>query len=758
MSRRPYRIRLATALASMATAVAVAGAGADPAAAPLAEAMASPQAQHWFDAGEIVAAVILVLVAAALLWYRGALRRARTAGEARYRNLVEAAPFGIVAHRQGQVLFINASGRRTLGLTGDESPPAALLAGLISAEGPSAATDDFPATAPAANPLQLPLGDGSGVYVHPITIDSEFDWRPTRLTFFRDVTAEMAAQRELARSRRRLEMRSRLAAAFLTARGDDLRSHLGALLREILGASCSCVGIFDATGCLRLARNCPLPDDAGPAHEVLLPEAVPEALRRVLETEGPLVFAEPAATAACAPLLGARLVSDGRVLGLVAVGGRGVECRRQESETMADIAAELGPLIQSLLDLEAKDAQLAHGHKMEALGVLAGGIAHEFNNILQSILGYSSLAREDAGDPDHLAADLDRVQRATLRGRDLVQRILQFSRPEEPEAPPLDPMPLAEDLIRELKVTVPRQVTIESRLEADCGRVHAAPEVLRQALANLTTNAVQALGATGGRLTVSLRPWTVPADDGRFPPELRGREVVECAVADTGPGIAETHRARLFDPFYTTREVGQGSGLGLSVVHGLVKGLGGHVTIECPAVGGTVVAIHLPRVGAGGHAAVDDPLPPIPALAATSGAGRGRILFVDDAPELRELAAAMLRRAGFEVEAAADGWEACQRITARPDDFDVVITDQHMPGLTGRELARRVAALRPDLPVILVSGLDEPADPSAAGGPVYREMVTKPFTDQALCLAVQRALAGRPAGERAERPPLDNRG
>jgi signal transduction histidine kinase/CheY-like chemotaxis protein len=757
MSRRRFCNHLAVTLASMATALAAGSVWAHPVSTPPVEGMTSPRALHWLDVGEIVLGVVVVLVTAGLLRYRSALRRARAAGEAHYRDLVEAAPFGIVVHRQGQVLFVNNSGRQTLGLPGDASPPAAVLAGLLSTEIPTVAADGSPWNFPTAHPVHLPLADGPGVDVHAITIDSEFGRQPAQLTFIRDVTAEFAGQRELARSRQRLEMRGRLAAAFLTARGDDLRGNLGALLREILETPCSCVGVFDATGRLRLACNCPVPDGAGPSHKVLLPEAVPKALQRVLEAPGPLILAETGAEEPCAPLLGTRLVSGGRVLGLVAVGGRATEYRREEAETLADIAADLGPLIQSLVETETKDAQLAQAHKMEALGVLAGGIAHEFNNILQTILGFSSLAREDTADPKHQAANLDRVQRATIRGRDLVQRILQFSRPDDAEGPPLDPVPLTEDLIRELKVAWSKSIVIESRLEADCGRVRAAPGVLRQALASLTTNAAQALEATGGRLTVSVRPWCVPADDRRFPSDWCGREVVELAVADTGPGISETHRARLFDPFYTTREVGQGSGLGLSVVHGLVTGLGGHVTIECPAAGGTVASIYLPRVYASRPVAISDPLPAIPATAAT-GARRGRILFVDDAPELRDLAMAMLRGAGFEVETAADGLAACERITARPDDFDVVITDQCMPGLNGRELALRVAALRPGLPVILVSGLDEPVDPSVAEGRVFREVITKPFCGQSLCLAVQRALAGRPAGEHAERPPLDSDG
>jgi signal transduction histidine kinase/ActR/RegA family two-component response regulator len=753
MSRRRFRSRLTATLASLATALAVGSAWAGPPPTPL---QASLRTHHWFDVGEIVAAVMLVLVTAGLLWYRRALRRARTAGEAQYRNLVEAAPFGIVVHRQGQVLFVNGSGLQTLGIRGDASPPTAALAGLLSMEITSGAADGFPVTSANAPPVHLPLVDGPGVDVHAITIDSEFDRQPARLTFIRDVTAEFAAHRELARGRRQLETRSRLAAPFLTTRGDDLRNHLGALLRELFDAPCSCVGVFDAAGRLRLACNCPGPEGTGPGHKLLLPEAVPEALQRVLEAAGPLILTETTAEPPCGPLLGARLVSGGRVLGLVAVCGRAAKYRHEEAETLAGIAADLGPLIQSLLETETKDAQLVQAHKMESLGVLAGGIAHEFNNILQTILGFSSLAREDAADSKHLAADLDRVERATLRGRDLVQRILQFSRLAEPEAPPLNPVPLTDDLIRELKTTLPGNIALEGCLEADCGRVRADPGVLRLALMNLTTNAVQALEATGGRLTVSVRPWAVPTDDRRFPSDWSGREVVEFAVADTGPGIPEALRSRLFDPFYTTREVGQGAGLGLSVVHGLITGLGGHATIECPAAGGTVASIYLPKLPSTGHAAVSHPFPVTPAAAA--GARHGRVLFVDDAPELRELAEAMLSRAGFVVETATDGLAACERFTAQPDAFDVVITDQRMPGLNGQELALRVTALRPGLPVILVSGTNEPADPTVAGGRLFREVVTKPFCGQSLCLAVQRALEGRPDDDHAGRPQLDNGG
>ncbi|MBK7187771.1 MAG: response regulator [bacterium] len=827
----------------------------------------------WLDIGEIVLAAGLVGVVAALVRYRSALRRARADGERQFRGLVEAAPFGIVVHDQEHVRYLNGRGRQVLGLAADVLPGREACGDLLMVPATGAVA---PGSTDTVANTRIRTVDGRALELQVVSIDSEFDRRPARLTFFRDITAELDARRELAESRerlalaleaardgvwdldpasgavdgsaaltdvlnpggptirsaeewlalvhpgdrelleraragaatagtgyecevrllrpdgcvawilergrtvsrvgadgslrlagtvrditarkraeRRLALRGRLAAAFLAARGDLLRANLGTLLQEFLEAPSSCVGMYDTGGRLRMACNCR--DASAPATNLqLAPDAVPGAWRRVLEATGPVIIGDAGTgqNEPCSPLLGVRLVSGDRVLGLVAVAGRESGYRRDDEENLAGIAADLAPLVQAHLEAEAKDAQLAQAQKMEALGVLAGGIAHDFNNILQAILGFSSLARQDANDPGRLAADLDRVQRATVRGRDLVQRILQFSRPGDPEAPALDPVPLLEEIVIELRTTLPGHITVEPDLAADCGRVRAAATQLRQALMNLAANAGQAMAASGGTIRISARSWKVPADDRRLPPDWIGREVVEIAVADTGPGIPEDHRARLFDPFFTTREVGQGSGLGLSVVHGLVTGLGGRVVIDCPASGGTIAAVYLPRMDTDGPAAsAERPT----AAANTAGGRRGRVLFVDDDPEIRDLAVALLGRAGYEVETEADGLCAAERLAGDPGGFDVVVTDQYMPGLTGRELARRVSALRPDLPVILVSGLDEPAGPSLAGGPVVREVVTKPFFGQSLCLAVRRAMEGAP-----ERPPslpqLDRQG
>ncbi len=553
----------------------------------------------------------------------------------------------------------------------------------------------------------------------------------------RDRFDRLAAERDRLHAEcARLERRGRLAEAILVGGEQEALASLGVLLQDLLEAPCSCVGLLDCAGSLHWACNCV---DGG-AHVVVraAAESAPAPLRRALEADTPLVVTDAGggADAPRGPLLAARLSGGGRALGVIAVGGRPGGYGAGDLDTIAAIAAELAPLVQSRLAAEAAGAQAAQTQKLQALGVMAGGIAHDFNNILQAILGFSALAREDAADTARLTADLDRVQRAALRGRDLVQRLLCFSRPAEAEAAPVDPLPLLEDIARRLRAAQPPAIRIEVAADPGCGRARAAPEHLRQALTDLAQNAVQAMGAAGGTLRLSAAPAQTAADDLRFPAGWRGRDAVVFTVADTGPGIPADIRARLFDPFFTTRAVGQGTGLGLSVVHGLVAGLGGHVVIECPPAGGTLASVYLPRAGDSGRAVA----PPPPAEAAAGTPLRGRVLFVDDEPEIRELAAVLLGRAGLEVATAADGPDAWERLVRDPSAFDVVVTDQYMPGLSGSELAGRLATLRPDLPVVLVTGLDEPA---VAGAPFLREIVTKPFASEALLQAVARALGGR---------------
>jgi PAS domain S-box-containing protein len=821
----------------------------------------------WFDIGEVVLALAVVVAVYGAIRYRSRLRPLVLAGESRYLKLVESAPFGVVVHHLDRVIYVNEHARHLFGLAGGAETQDLPLGQLAPAAEANGGEHPF-ATVTTSTTGMMPIvrirrPDGSLLEAQTLTINNEFRGSEARLTFIRDMTVEMATQRELHESRerlavaleaardgvwdldlatgrlghnatfgeiiapageapadlstwrglihpgdrvqleeaiaahernvtnsyecemrirlrdgssawilehgrvasrsdsgaplrlvgtvrditirkraeRRLEMRSRLAGAVMAARGEDIRSTIGEILRDLLDTPYSCVGMFDRSGRLRLNCNCREGAGGASGDVLLAAEAIPGALQQVLASASPLVLEETGTgpDAPHAPLLGIRLSSGDRLLGLISVGGRPGGFQRTDAEALEGFAEDLGPLIRARLETEAMDAQLAQAQKTEALGVLAGGIAHDFNNILQAVMGFSSLARQDAGDPARLADDLDRVQKATVRGHDLVQRILQFSRSEEPEMDTLDPVPLVQETARDLAAGLPAHITLDCRVAPECGRVRVGLLPMRQILRNLTQNARQAMETTGGRLTIVARPLTIEAGDGRFPREWFGRDVLEVAVADTGPGIPEAHRSRLFDPFFTTREVGQGSGLGLSVVHGLVTAIGGVVHLDSPASGGTIASVFLLRVPLIGRTAETDDTP----VTATAGAGK-RVLFVDDEDEIRELAVVLLGRAGFVVETASDGFAAAECIRARPGDFDVVVTDQYMPGLSGSELARRVAAVRPGLPVVLVTGMNEIPESPGAGASLFREVVTKPFTGTALVLATCRAAGVAP--------------
>ncbi|MBM4130498.1 PAS domain S-box protein, partial [bacterium] len=638
--------------------------------------MNATQMPGWLGVGGIVLGFGLLAGGAVLLRSRRRARLVTAANESRLQRLkAENERLGAELERLTATVEAGRCGVFQLDPDSDSLIATPAFGAIVAGDGPRPGTpDDWLALVHPGDRERLnaaraagaePAATGYECEVRLLRADGACRWvleqgravlpngagRGSRLVgTVRDITARKRAEQ-------RLEMRGRMAAAFLGSGGDETLESLGALLQDLFEAPCSCVGLLDAEGRLRLACN--RADGGTPVLATVAPGSVPAPLRFVLEAEGPLVATDTGdeAGALRAPLLAVRLARRARALGLIAVAGRPGGYRPEDLDMIAAVATDLAPLVQSRLAAETADAQAAQARKLQSLGVMAGGIAHDFNNILQAILGFSALAREDAHDPARLAADLDRVQRATLRGRDLVQRLLHFSRPEDAAAASLDPLPLLEEVARELRASQPPAIRVEVAVAPGCGSARAAPEQLQQALFNLAVNAAQAMGAAGGTLRLSAARENTAIDDPRLPAAWRGRDACVFTVADTGPGIPDEIRARLFDPFFTTRAVGQGTGLGLSVVYGLVTGLGGHVVIECPPAGGTLVSLYLPR----GDDAVRGDAPQSAAGAAPV-ALRGRVLFVDDEPEIRELAVAMLGRAGLEVTTAVDGLDAWEQL------------------------------------------------------------------------------------------------
>jgi PAS domain S-box-containing protein len=376
-------------------------------------------------------------------------------------------------------------------------------------------------------------------------------------------------------------------------------------------------------------------------------------------------------------------------------------------------------------------SQLLQSQKLEAIGTLAGGIAHDFNNILAAVIGYTDMAKEMTPDGTPLAKDLDQVLKAGHRAKDLVKQILVFSRQNETEPMVLLPSTIVKEVIKLLRPSLPSTIAIEHQINPQAGPVRIDPTQLHQILMNLCTNAFHAMEETGGVLTVNLNAVRLEAGDLPAASAKPG-DYAEITVADTGAGIAEDIRTRIFDPFFTTKELGKGTGMGLSIVHGIVAEYNGFVALDSEPGKGTTFRVYLPKAA---RDAADDALDfePVPC-------GSEHILFVDDEEVLAEMVQSMLERLGYRVTIRTSALEALTTFQNHPDLFDLIITDQTMPGMTGLDLARRVLALRPQLPIILCTGYSTLISEEKAKAHGIREFALKPVTKKDLAVLIRKVL------------------
>jgi PAS domain S-box-containing protein len=393
-----------------------------------------------------------------------------------------------------------------------------------------------------------------------------------------------------------------------------------------------------------------------------------------------------------------------------------------------------------LLDIterrRAEEAQI-RSQKMEALGTLAGGIAHDFNNLLLAIRGNTRLALAEAADlpRDHaLSLSLAEIERATARAVDLVRRILSFSRQGEPtrEVTPLQP--ILDEALKLLRSTLPAMIRIRSRFEPDVPQVSVDVTQMHQIMLNLITNAAHAIDKDDGLIEVALDSVVVCADTPRMESvELREGRYARIAVSDNGCGMDRATLERIFDPFFTTKPPGQGTGLGLSVVHGIMRSHDGVISVQSQQGKGTRFNLYVPATD--GHAAEESH----PVRNAPMGNGQ-RVLYVDDEDSLVVLATRMLDQLGYQVTGFTDPQEALRAFATAPHEFDVVVTDLSMPGMSGFALARDIQKLRADVPIVLTSGYVRPEDREAARQHGIRDVILKPDTIDELGHALDRVL------------------
>jgi two-component system CheB/CheR fusion protein len=378
-------------------------------------------------------------------------------------------------------------------------------------------------------------------------------------------------------------------------------------------------------------------------------------------------------------------------------------------------------------------SQLIQAQKMEAIGTLAGGIAHDFNNILGAVIGYSELAREASPPGSELAGDLDKVLEAGKRAADLVKQILAFSRQAgSNERILLEPVHLVKEAIKLLRPALPSTITIKQRLDGVTRPILADPTQIHQIVMNLCTNAFHAMEKTGGILEIALRNCELTSQNLSLQSGLEAGEFVVLSIGDTGPGIRPAIRDKIFEPYFTTKEVGKGTGMGLSIVHGIVITMGGFITCESELGEGTIFKVYFPAIKRE-VASVDAPVE-------TVFTGRERILFVDDEEILAKMGKVMLERLGYQVTVYASSVEALATFRNHPDRFDAVITDQTMPDMTGLDLAKRMLLHRPDMPIILCTGYSNLVNEEQAKANGIKGFIMKPMSMKDIAQLLRRVL------------------
>ncbi len=382
------------------------------------------------------------------------------------------------------------------------------------------------------------------------------------------------------------------------------------------------------------------------------------------------------------------------------------------------------------------ESALLQAQKMEAIGTLAGGIAHDFNNILSAVIGYTELSLWNTDRDAPVYQNLRKILTAGMRARDLVEQILTFSRKAERELKPLQVGPLVKEALKLLRSSLPTTIEIAQEIDDHTDNVMADPTQIHQIIINLCTNAAHAMDTGGGQMKISLSQVKLSEHDIRLHPGLNPGDYLKLAVQDTGTGIPADIIAKIYDPYFTTKQKGKGTGLGLAVVHGIVKGYGGAIFVYSESPGGTTFNIYLPTVK--GETALQT-IPPH-----TLPRGTEHILIVDDEALLIDVLQQMLENLGYRVSATNDGKTALEMYCRKPDAFDLVLTDMTMPKMTGDELASELLKINADLPIILCTGYSAKISAETALRMGIRAFIYKPIVEIDLANIVRNVLDGVP--------------
>ena len=380
------------------------------------------------------------------------------------------------------------------------------------------------------------------------------------------------------------------------------------------------------------------------------------------------------------------------------------------------------------------ESHLRQAQKMESIGTLAGGIAHDFNNILSAILGYAELARMTPGIDHKISQYQENILKAGIRAKNLIAQILSFSRNTLKERRPIQIGPIVKEALQLLRASVPASIKIDFQVEVDSAIILADSTDIHQIVMNLGTNAYQAIGGQVGEIFLKLTHKTVSPDPGNMPLDLQPGEYIVLTVHDTGLGMDGETREKIFDPYFTTKGQSEGTGLGLAVVHGIVKDLNGTIRVDSTIGKGTTFRVYLPVSIIREESENFKRASSLPR-------GNEHILFVDDEPMLVDIGQTMLSRLGYRVSTSTSGIEALELFRTHPGRFDVVVTDLNMPEINGDHLAEKMDRTNPGIPVVLCTGNPQQISGEIkAGKSCIRGIIRKPLSLDDLATVVRRAL------------------
>ena len=391
--------------------------------------------------------------------------------------------------------------------------------------------------------------------------------------------------------------------------------------------------------------------------------------------------------------------------------------------------------IQDITARKYLELQLRQSQKMEAIGTLAGGIAHDFNNILSAVIGYAEMALQEPHVSDRLQRYLEQIYKAGIRSGELVKQILTFSRQTDEKLYPMNMSAIVKEVIKLLRASIPATIEIHQKIRTTSDTVLANPTHIHQVLMNLCTNSVHAMVAGKGILEVELASVAVEPDDALIQQGLIPGMHIKLTVGDTGQGIASGIRDKIFDPFFTTKKPGEGTGMGLAVVHGIVKKCGGAITVQSAVGKGTKFDVYFPLL-------TDMQEVQREGTAANVAGGQETILLVDDEEVIVDIGGRMLTGLGYRVLGMTKSPEALELFRTRPERFDLVITDMTMPKMDGLELAEELMLIRPDIPVILCTGLGDLITKKRAKALGLKDFIMKPIVLKQFAAAVRRVLDG----------------